>query len=285
MKESVERRDAPIQADQITEGGLDPLFRWTGGKRWLVDSLRELLPSPTGRYFEPFLGGGALFFSLLPKNACLSDTNEDLIGCYRQIRDDPQGLSELLINMPRDRDFYYEVRGSRPTTVQGRAARVIYLSTLAFNGIYRVNKAGHFNVPYGNREYSADLWSADRLTSYSKALRKAVILGRDFAFVLDTASAGDFLYFDPPYTVTHSNNGFVKYNGTIFSWQDQQRLANVVAELDRRGCRVVVSNAFHPSVRALYPNLEASVVTRSSTMAADITKRRPVQEYLFSNVR
>jgi DNA adenine methylase len=162
---------------------------------------------------------------------------------------------------------------------------MLYLSTLAFNGIYRVNRAGQFNVPYGERTYGEDLWTQDKFNAYSEALKTATLSSDDFAPAVARAQPTDLIYFDPPYTVTHENNGFVKYNQQIFSWEDQQRLAQLAADLSCRGCQVVVSNAFHPTVRRLYPDFIAHVVSRSSTMAADTTKRRHVHEYLFHSDR
>ena len=261
---------------------LVPLFRWPGGKRWLLPKLLELIPDQYGRYFEPFFGAGALFFGLAPSDAVVSDVNVDLMACYLAIRDSHVMVAALLRAMERDRAAYLEIRESNPIDKCERAARFIYLSTLAFNGIHRVNKRGLFNVPYGGRTYPG-LGSDELLGKYSRALAHAEIRSGDFESSVGSAATGDVVYLDPPYTVAHSNNGFLKYNARIFSWNDQLRLAAVADDLHRRGCRVIISNASHPSLIPLYPNFHVEVVPRLSRMAAASAKRGLVDEYLLTN--
>jgi DNA adenine methylase len=262
--------------------GLPPLFRWPGGKRWLVPQLTKLLPEHIGTYFEPFFGAGALFFATKPDRSVLSDTNSDLMEAYQAIKDDHAMVAACLSPLARDKDSYYEVRASRPTSASERAARLIYLTTLAFNGIYRVNRRGEFNVPYGGREYPSlgqDGW----LEPYASALAASEIVACDFESAVATASSGDFVYLDPPYTVAHSNNGFLRYNERIFSWRDQERLASVAAELDRRGCIVMVSNAAHASIRPLYASFRVLTVSRRSLIAADPDHRQGTDELVITN--
>lgn len=277
------RVDGSQQVSGSPHGGLAPLFRWPGGKRWLVPTLRTLIPKKFGRYFEPFFGAGALYFALQPRTAFISDINLDLMMCYRALRDDHEAVAEGLRAMPRDRESYYRIRDDQPKSAAEAAARFIYLTTLAFNGIYRVNRAGRFNVPYGARDYGS-LGSVAQLRTYGEALKGATVLSGDFEAALDGASAGDVVYLDPPYTVAHSNNGFIKYNDRLFSWDDQKRLAAVVAELDGRGCCVIMSNAHHESIARLYPSLTHLVVSRHSVMAADASYRGKILEYLITNV-
>jgi DNA adenine methylase len=175
------------------------------------------------------------------------------------------------------------VRASTPTEPVERAARLIYLTTLAFNGIYRVNRRGEFNVPYGGRAYPA-LGSDGWLRPYANALKAARLQTGDFQEVVATAVRGDLIYLDPPYTVAHSNNGFLRYNEHIFSWKDQQRLAALAAGLDRKGCIVIVSNAAHDSVRGLYRTFRAVSASRRSLIAADPAHRRDTGELVFTNV-
>jgi DNA adenine methylase len=242
----------------------------------------ELVPADVGRYFEPFLGGGALFLALRPTIATISDRNSALMDCYRAIRDDHAEVGRILRAFPRDRDGYLKIRASVPQDSVMRAARVIYLTTLAFNGIYRVNRRGAFNVPYGGRTYD-ELGDEEELRAFAEAFASAEIKSGDFEAAVTGAGAGDFVYLDPPYTVTHSNNGFVRYNDRIFSWKDQQRLADVAQSLVRSGCTVVVTNAFHPSVVSLYPSFRAMSVTRTSLMAAAPDRRGPIQELVLTN--
>jgi DNA adenine methylase len=276
---------APVEHERSFANGslLPPLFRWPGGKRWLVQRLMELVPARTGGYFEPFFGGGAVFFALQPPRSFISDSNSGLMDAYSAIRDDHVRLSKILSAMKRDQAAYYRVRESAPTDRFEQAARFIYLTTLAFNGIHRVNRLGAFNVPYGGRTYDS-LGSVETLAAYARALETADISSRDFEAAVASARHGDFVYLDPPYTVAHANNGFVKYNGKIFSWSDQERLAAVAGELSGRGCRVVVSNAHHPSIAALYPSFLHLTADRTSAMAANSVRRGIVQEYILTNV-
>ncbi|HWO99007.1 MAG TPA: Dam family site-specific DNA-(adenine-N6)-methyltransferase [Methylococcus sp.] len=261
---------------------LRPLFRWPGGKRWLVPKLLEIVPDSFGRYFEPFLGAGALFFALRPHDAVISDANTDLMRCYEAIRDCPDEVMWELRKMPTDAASYYRIRGQEPTTRAESAARFIYLTAHAFNGIYRVNHVGKFNVPFGGRDYG-DLADEDRLSPYSEALRPAAIRMGDFEAALEGAASGDVVYLDPPYTVKHSNNGFVKYNQRLFSWEDQKRLAATAKRLDRQGCVVIVSNAHHESIRELYSGFRHLTIPRHSVIAAHSVHRNKIEEYLFTN--
>lgn len=261
---------------------LAPLLPWPGGKRWLLPRLLELVPGDVGRYYEPFFGGGALFLALRPTTATISDRNAALMDCYTAIRDHHAEVARILRSFPRDRDSYLKIRAGMPEGASERAARLIYLTTLAFNGIYRVNRSGRFNVPYGGRTYD-DLGNDELLRSHAEALAGVEIKSGDFEEAVAGASAGDFVYLDPPYTVTHSNNGFVRYNDRIFSWKDQERLADVAQSLSREGCTVVVSNASHASIVALYPSFRATIVARTSVMAASAARRGPVHELVLTN--
>jgi DNA adenine methylase len=257
-----------------------PLIKWAGGKRCLVPDIAELAPSRFSRYYEPFLGGGALFFSILPAAATLSDTNGELIQMYVAVRDHPNKVLRCLSRMPNSVDDYYRIRSMKARSDASKAARLIYLCTLSFNGIYRQNLKGEFNVPYG---YKTHVNPCDRTTleRISKSLQGKTLIEADFEKATSTAQKGDFVYFDPPYTVAHDNNGFIKYNAKIFSWADQKRLASTALRLKRAGCHVIVSNADHPSIRELYSDFEVHVVKRQSVMAASSQFRRTVRECLF----
>lgn len=257
-------------------------MKWPGGKRELLKHILPLLVERRGRYFEPFVGGGAVFFALSPQQAVLSDCDQDLVNCYSIVRDEPDVVVAKLAAMRNTEEDYYRVRASRPRSASGRAARTIYLSKLAFNGIYRKNRNGDFNVPYG---YKSHLVVCDAAAIYaaSAALANARIECLDFEDALRDARAGDVIYMDPPYTVAHSNNGFVKYNAKIFSWKDQERLACVAAELKRRKCKVVISNADHPSIIRLYTGFKMTRITRASRIAASVDYRKSITECVFYN--
>lgn len=257
-----------------------PLLKWPGGKRELLTHILPIAAKIGKRYFEPFLGGGAVFFALRPAHAVLADFDTDLINCYTQVRDRPAQLMRRLRRLNNTAEDYYRIRQSKPRTPVGHAARTIYLSTLAFNGIHRKNRLGNFNVPYG---YKAHLRPCvpERILAASAALKAARLSCADFEVVVDDAQRGDVVYLDPPYTLAHANNGFLKYNAKIFSWSDQTRLAGVAERLARRGCRVIVSNADHPSIIELYAGFKLKRVERPSRIAATPEFRRMVSECIF----
>lgn len=280
-------RDAPSRpsaaAHEVVETGervLAPLLKWPGGKRALARQIVDRFPSGFSTYYEPFFGGGAVFFALTPLSAVITDVNEELINCYQMVRDEPEALISVLGGFRNSKDEYYRMRDYRPRNEIRRAARFIYLTRLSFNGIHRVNLRGKFNVPYGHKTHVAvvdeiAIWEA------SIALSTARIMVADFEAATSLAGRGDLVYFDPPYTVAHANNGFVKYNENIFSWSDQVRLAEVAHALHLRGCTVIVSNADHKSVRDLYPAAETDTLERFSRMAASSEFRKPITECLF----
>lgn len=257
-----------------------PLLKWPGGKRNLLHDILPLVPTSFNRYFEPFFGGGALFFALQPKRAYLSDKNPELIHAYSQVRDEPERVIRELRKLKNTETNYYSVRPIVPKNDAARAARFIYLITLAFNGIYRVNLKGEFNVPYGYKTH-LDPCDENRIQAASAALKRAVIRDLDFEKALRRADKGDFVYLDPPYTVAHGNNGFVKYNAKIFSWEDQLRLAQVAKDLATKGCTVIVSNADHSSIRSLYNGFAEARVQRRSIIAASSNFRSRITECVF----
>lgn len=259
-----------------------PLLKWPGGKRGLLKHLLPLIPTKFGKYFEPFVGGGALFFAIQPKNGTIADNNLDLINCYLQIRDHADELIERLARLKNTKEDYYSTRRNNPKDAIDRATRLIYLSTLSFNGIHRVNLKGEFNVPYGYKTYLRPC-DPERIRNISKALSSVNILCSDFEFTVQNAERGDLIYFDPPYTVSHNNNGFIKYNSKIFSWDDQIRLAGVAKNLSNRGCQVIVSNANHSSIVDLYSNFQMQKVERPSVIAASSKYRGYVTECIFFN--
>jgi DNA adenine methylase len=257
-----------------------PLVKWPGGKRKLVGEIRTLLPKAFGRYYEPFVGSGALFFAIQPPKATLSDTNSELINLYIQVRDRPDELIGALKGFRNTQNDYYKVRDSSPRLPLTRAARFLYLLNLSFNGIHRVNLQGVFNVPYGFKTH-LPTFDETRIRSTSKALSGVTLRTADFAGATARAKKGDLVYFDPPYTVAHAHNGFVKYNEKIFSWNDQLRLAELARTLVKRGCHVFVSNADHSSVRALYRGFRMSRIRRFSVIAASSEFRRELTEAVY----
>jgi DNA adenine methylase len=259
-----------------------PLLKWAGGKRWLAPKLRELAPVKYDHFIEPFLGGAATFFALAPSKAFLSDTNADLIDCYRAIAEDWSAVVRQLGHHQRnhDDDYYYQVRGSNPRTPASRASRFIYLNRTCWNGLYRVNLRGEFNVPKGTK--TAVLMRSDNFPAAAALLRRAKLSTSDFERTVDRAGRHDFVFVDPPYTVRHNNNGFIKYNEKLFSWGDQERLRDAVLRAQKRGAKVLVSNADHKSVRDLYKGVgEILTVPRSSVIAGSSENRRATTELLI----
>lgn len=263
-----------------------PFLKWPGGKRWLVQSHSDWLRRGVfRRWIEPFLGGGAAFFHLAPSSAILGDINPDVICAYEGVRTDPHGVLRHLRKHHRNHsaDYYYKVRASRPRTPATRAARVIYLNRTCFNGIYRVNLRGVFNVPVGTR--SAVVLPTDDFAALAERLKRAEVRLSDFQPVIAEAREGDVVYADPPYTVRHNLNGFVKYNEVLFSWEDQVRLVKCLAAARDRGATVLATNAAHPSIRGLYMAFGFcyKCVGRFSSIAADGESRGEYEELLISS--
>jgi DNA adenine methylase len=263
--------------------GCEPLLKWPGGKRALLPYLLPLIPQNYKRYIEPFFGGGALYFQLQPQRAYLSDTNQELINCYRQLRDNPDEVIASLSRMRNSESQYYRIRSLSLHSPIRRAARLIYLTSLSFNGIYRENRLGEFNVPYGYRTYLNPM-QPQRIAAISAALRRSRLECLDFEESLKRARQGDLVYLDPPYTVAHGNNGFLRYNSKIFSWEDQVRLARAARALRDLGCSVIMTNACHPSILGLYKGFSQSFIVRSSCVAATPGDRKSVKEVIVTNV-
>lgn len=256
-----------------------PFLKWAGGKRWFADRHTNLLPGSYKRYIEPFLGGGAVFFATSPDQAILSDLNPDLIKTYEIVRDEPFQLNQKLAEYQarHSKEIYYDVRGSKPSDKLELAAWFLYLNRTCWNGLYRVNKNNQFNVPIGTK--SEVILSTDNFDALSKRLAKAEISCSDFEKTIDTAESDDFVFIDPPYTVKHNMNGFVKYNDTIFSWKDQIRLRDAVLRASKRGAKILVTNANHESIRDLYKGMGSQLpITRSTVLAANANFRVSVEE-------
>lgn len=264
---------------------MTPFLKWAGGKRWLVSRHASWLRSDAKRYIEPFLGSGAVYFYLHPTSAILSDLNADLVTTYEALRDSPLKVKRYLAahHKSHTQDYYYRLRESRPRSPATIAARFIYLNRTCFNGIYRVNLQGVFNVPKGTKDYA--LLPTDDFEAVSCRLQSAQLVACDFADTIDRARDGDFLYIDPPYTVQHNNNNFLKYNEHIFSWADQKRLAACLTQAAKRGVSILVSNANHPCIHELYCATcwQRLTVSRFSRLASSSQHRRGTTEVVIAN--
>ncbi|PZR73353.1 MAG: DNA methyltransferase [Chthoniobacterales bacterium] len=260
----------------------EPFLKWAGGKRWLVRGYSHLFPMEFERYIEPFLGSGAVFFHLLPLQSILADKNAELIAAYRVIRRYPDEVAKLLESYHGRHScrFYYDIRDADLESEIEQAARFVYLNRVCWNGLYRVNLKGKFNVPIGTKTQVK--FQTGFLRQVSTHLKHAKLMTSDFETVIDGARCNDFVYVDPPYTVSHNNNGFIKYNGVLFSWADQLRLANAVKRAVARGALVFVSNADHAPVKKLYRELPFyRKLGRASILAGDSGARRQTSEAAF----
>jgi len=265
---------------------IDPFLKWPGGKRWLVQKYGLQMPSGCKRYMEPFLGSGAVYFYLKPTKAVLSDSNQELINAYKCIRDFPDIIDRRLkyLHKRHGEKLYYKMRNKTPKTDVGKAIRFIYLNRTCFNGIYRVNLKGEFNVPMGSK--SIVQYPAGYLDSLSRLLKYATLKVNDFENTIDMAGDGDFLFVDPPYTVKHNNNNFIKYNAHLFSWADQVRLSSAIRRAASRGAHIMLSNADHSSIRMLYCDFgNHNRVDRASVLAADSQNRCRTTELLITTFK
>jgi DNA adenine methylase len=282
---------------QGTEARPSPFVKWAGGKSQLLAQLDPLFPSDFERYIEPFVGGGAVFFHLYSqgwlegKQVVLIDRLEELINCYRVI----QSQVETLIATLRDhephkleREYYYELRAwdRRPDfnhrSAVERAARFIYLNHTCYNGLYRVNRRGQFNVPFG-RYANPTICDADNLLAVQRALEGVTLLADDFERCLEFAAAGDLVYLDPPYHPVSATANFTGYTASAFRHKDQERLGRVFRRLDRRGASLMLSNSFSRAVQVLYEGYEQLPVEAIRAINSKAGGRGAVRELLIVN--
>ena len=258
----------------VAQHRLVPFLKWAGGKRWLATSYPDLFPSCTQHLIEPFCGSCAVFFTIRPDRATLSDSNAKLIECYLVVRDDVHNFMRYFHDFCslHSRNFYYTLRQTRFDRPAARAAQFVYLNRVCFNGIYRENLSGQFNVPIGTKPKAS--LRTDNFPAISHALQSVSFLNCDFEACIDKAQEGDFLYIDPPYVTRQNSNGFAKYNRRIFSWQDQVRLAKAVTRAAARRVSIVLSNADHADVRALYATDFRIISLDRATVIASKSKHR-----------
>lgn len=258
-----------------------PFLKWAGGKQWLTRVFDFEVPHGW-RYVEPFLGGGALFFHVRPQLALLTDFNPELINLYQVIRDYPENFQFRMEKHQAHHSeiFYYEMRDCEYENPIDKAARFLYLNRTCWNGLYRVNKFGKFNVPKGTK--TSVVFSGESFREYSDALRGAKIHRSDFEATFENCGTHDFVFADPPYTVKHNMNGFVRYNERIFSWSDQERLLESIRGAVDRGSVVIVANADHPSIHEIYGG-ECRIVRvgRHSVLSGKNEHRRKITECLY----
>ena len=273
-----------------------PFLKWAGGKTALLPELLKAAPERIETYYEPFVGGGALFFALQAEGrfqrAVLSDSNQELINAYVQVRDNVEGLIRALHVHQRkyraadDRaEYYYTIRGKKLTCDLGGAANLIFLNKTCYNGLYRVNSKGGFNVPHG-RHQNPTICDEANLRAVSAALQGVELRVADFAEAPSDAGSGDFVYFDPPYVPLSETAHFTAYTAKEFDIEEQTRLASVAAKLVRQGSQVVLSNSGHDDVKAMYQAAAFSLglVQAPRNINSDRSRRGLVSEYLIRSV-
>ena len=272
-----------------------PFIKWAGGKSQLLREISKSIPSSFDRYFEPFLGGGAVFFHLTSKEnrrvtAFLSDTNQELINTYKMVKESVEELIQILRFHEKEyykgrQEYYYKLRTSMPISYLERAARFITLNKTCFNGLYRVNSKGIFNVPIG-RYKNPLICDAQNLRNVSLILRKSdtKLTVSDYKDLLsESASEGDFVYLDPPYSPVSSTANFTGYTNTGFGNEDQLQLALTFKKLHERGCKILLSNSDTPAVRKLYIGFPSTVIKANRAINSKASKRTGHTELLIRN--
>lgn len=264
-----------------------PLLRWVGGKTWSLPLLRKLASKIVYKnYFEPFFGGGAFYFSFDQKEkSFLSDINKELIITYNTIKNEPKRIIDELKNFQNTKDFYYELRDKIFENEIMIASRFIYLNKTSFNGIYRVNMQGKYNVPYGNRNLNYKEVS-QHISIISDKIQNSKFSCEDFECTIEKINKDDLVYLDPPYTVTHNENGFIKYNEKLFSKEDQIRLANYIDKIKSKGAYYILSNANHTFIRELFEKNDFLYeLERKSVIGGKVSSRGIYSEILITNIK
>lgn len=273
---------------------LTPIVKWAGGKRQILNRIKEYMPNEYNTYFEPFIGGGAVLFDLTPKNAVINDVNQELLSIYKCLQD--KELYELMKNeldlheRMHCEEYYYEVRSwdRKPRfelePLWKRAARAIYLNKSCFNGLYRVNASGYFNVPSAKKE-KVKTYVPENLESLHNYFSKenVVILSGDFVEACRTAKSGDFVYFDPPYDVLEDKQSFTAYSKFDFNKEDQKRLAECFKDLTKKGVKCMLSNHNTPFINELYKDFNINVITARRNINSKGTGRGAVEEVIITN--
>jgi DNA adenine methylase len=265
-----------------------PFLKWVGGKSQLIPNLIHRLPQSFKNYIEPFTGGGALFFHLQPAHAILADINSELINAYLAIRDDVEGVIKELLIHKYEKDYFYEVRSwDRLETFSSlhrnkRAARLIYLNKTCFNGLYRVNSKGHFNVPFG-KYTNPTITNSDNLRKCSQVLQGVELKCEEYRKVAESAKAGDLVYFDPPYMPLSSTSNFTAYTKNGFDEDAQSNLMELCKSLDKKGVYFMLSNSSAPLILDLYKNFYMDLIEANRSINSVGSSRGPVHEVIVRN--
>ena len=259
-------------------------IRWAGGKSWLVPYVEQLIYELNfNNYYEPFMGGASIFFAIDTPNArFLSDVNAELVNTFCAVRDNPKAIISYLKEYEADERSYYLIRSSITNGKYKKAARFLYLNANSFNGLYRVNRSGKYNVPYGHKKTNVNY---DRLIEVSKKLKNVEIICEDFEALKPKISNGDLIFLDPPYTVSKEDTGFIGYNSTLFSLEDQNRLASLVDYIQSVGAYFILTNAAHETILSIFKDKGRRIILeRNSLIGGKNSYRGKVQEYIFTNI-
>ncbi len=260
-----------------------PLLKWAGGKRQLAVTILSRLPARIDTYYEPFVGGGAVFFALAAegrfRRAVLSDRNPDLVCVYRAVQENVESVIDALAAMRHTEAEYYRIREQRPRSAARRAARIIYLNKTGYNGLYRVNRAGQFNVPFGRYE-NPRICDAENLRAVAGVLEQVEISVDDFASAARKARPGDAVYFDPPYMPVSKTASFASYHSEPFGLREHERLAELFGDIERRGVSAVLSNSDTPETRRLYEPFAHEFVRARRAINSNAGRRGAVNELL-----
>lgn len=279
----VERAAVAERASAILSSAPRPFIRWAGSKQRLLSQLVEHLPAGYRTYYEPFMGAGSMYFALRPTRAVLNDSCAPLVQMYQTVSTSAVEVYDLVTSMDvLDKEYFYKVRASNPSEPIEAAARFIYLNRAAWNGLYRVNAKGQFNVPYGSPR-SANIIDKPNLVAAAGQLggEGTLLMNGDFESALSGAGEGDLVFLDPPYASSKKRESFVDYNEKLFSWDDQIRLAACAESLRNVGAHVIVTNAYNSSIREMYPSFTEHALVRRSSLAGKVSQRRPVAESLL----
>ena len=262
-----------------------PFLRWAGGKNWFVKHLRDFIPKEFRNYHEPFLGGGSIFLAIDPKQkAFLSDLNPELIATYETLKTSVDDIIATLRRYNNTEDFYYWIRAQQFKDPAEKASRFIFLNQTSFNGIYRVNLKGVYNVPYGRR--TKPFLDENALRTASDRLKNAELFSGDFTKAKQNIGANDLIFLDPPYVVSHNSNGFIKYNQKLFSLDDQYRLSSLIDSIKSKGAYYVLTNAAHHKIVEIFSKDDKVVALERANLIGGLNaKRGQTTEYIFTNVR
>ena len=265
-------------------------MKWVGGKRQLLPEIRRHTPAEYNRYFEPMVGGGAVFFDINPKNASINDINSNLILAYKTIKDNPKGLVDDLKKHENNEEYFYKIRSldrddnySKLSDVE-KVSRILYLNRTCFNGLYRVNRSGYFNVPFG-RYKNPNIVNEELIHFISEYLNSinVEITCTDFEKSLSKAKKDDFIYLDPPYDPVSATSSFTSYTELSFDKKEQIRLKNMYDDLSVRGCKVLMSNSATDFIKELYKEYEIVIVKAKRNINSKASKRGVVDEVLVKN--